>query len=159
MSIKSKLDEDLKAAMKARDALRLNCLRMLKSKILEKEVELRVKRGVDYLLSDDEVIEVASSYAKQRRDSIESYRKGGREDLAAKEEAELAIIEDYLPQQLSREEIEEIVRRAIEESGAASIKDMGAVMKVVMPQVKGRADGKAVNQIVRDELSPQATHT
>jgi uncharacterized protein YqeY len=152
MTMKKRLEDDLKQAMKAREALRLSCLRMLKSKIQEREVALRAKEGVDYQLSDEEVIEVASSYAKQRRDSIESYRQGGREELAVKEEAELAIIEGYLPQQLSREEIVVIVRGAIEESGAESIKDMGAVMKVVMPQVKGQADGKLVNQVVREQL-------
>jgi uncharacterized protein YqeY len=152
MSIKKRLDEDIKTAMKAREVLRLSCLRMLKSKILEKEVALRAKEGVNYQLDDEQVIEVASSYAKQRRDSIESYRQGGREDLASKEEAELAVVESYLPQQLSREEVGDIVRLAVEESGAASIKDMGAVMQAVMPQVKGRADGKLVNQIVREEL-------
>ena len=152
MTIKKRLEDDLKEAMKARDELRLNCLRMLKSKILEKEVSLRAKEGKDYQLSDEEVIQVASSYAKQRRDSIESYRQGGREDLAAKEEKELAVVEDYLPQQLSRDEIVEIVSGAVEESGASSAKDMGAVMRIVMPRVKGQADGKLVNQIVRELL-------
>jgi uncharacterized protein YqeY len=152
MTMKKRLEDDLKKAMKAREPLLLSCLRMLKSKIQEREVALRAKEGVDYQLNDEEVIEVASSYAKQRRDSIESYRQGGREELAVKEEAELAIIESYLPQQLSREEIVVIVRGAIEESGAESIKDMGAVMKVVMPQVKGQADGKLVNKVVREQL-------
>jgi uncharacterized protein YqeY len=156
MTMKQRLEDDLKKAMKAREPLLLSCLRMLKSKIQEKEVALRAKEGVDYQLNDEEVIEVASSYAKQRRDSIESYRQGGREELAVKEEAELAIIEGYLPQQLSREEIAEIVRAAVTESGAGSIKDMGAVMKVVMPQVKGQADGKLVNQVVREMLAPPA---
>jgi uncharacterized protein YqeY len=154
MTIKERLNEDLKAAMKARDTIRLDCLRMLKSKILEKEVTLRAKEGVDYELTDEQVIEVASSYAKQRRDSIESYRQGGREELAAKEETELAIIESYLPKQLSRDQIVEIVRSAIEETGASSAKDMGAVMKAVMPRVKGQADGKLVNQIVHEALAP-----
>jgi uncharacterized protein YqeY len=152
MTIKKRLEDDLKEAMKARDELRLNCLRMLKAKILEKEVSLRAKEGKEYQLSDEEVIQVASSYAKQRRDSIESYRQGGREELAAKEEKELAVVEGYLPQQLSRDEIVEIVRGAVEESGASSAKDMGAVMRIVMPKVKGQADGKLVNQIVREEL-------
>jgi uncharacterized protein YqeY len=158
MTIKKRLEDDLKEAMKARDELRLNCLRMLKSKILEKEVSLRAKEGKDYQLSDEEVVQVASSYAKQRRDSIESYRQGGREDLAAKEEKELAVVEGYLPQQLSRDEIVEIVRGAVEESGASSAKDMGSVMKIVMPKVKGQADGKLVNRIVREMLD-QATQT
>jgi uncharacterized protein YqeY len=125
---------------------------MLKARVMEREVALRAERGVDYRLSDDEVVQAASAYAKQRRDSIESYRKGSREDLAAKEEAELAIVEEYLPRQLSREEIAGVVRRAIEESGAQSPKDMGAVMKLVMAEVKGTADGKLVNEIVREQL-------
>jgi uncharacterized protein YqeY len=154
MSMRERLENDLKKALKEREALRVSCLRMLKAKVMEKEVSLRAKQGIDYRLSDDEIVQVASAYAKQRRDSIESYRKGSREDLASKEEAELAIVEEYLPQQLSREEIAEIVRRAVEESGASSPKDMGAVMKLVMPEVKGAADGKLVNQIVREALAP-----
>ncbi len=157
MSMRKRLDDDLKKALKEREQLRLSCLRMLKAKVMEKEVALRAKRGVDYRLSDDELVEVASAYAKQRRDSIESYRKGSREDLAAKEEAELAIVEEYLPRQLSREEIAEVVKRAIEESGAQSPKDMGAVMKLAMAELKGAADGKLVNRIVSEMLQAAQT--
>jgi uncharacterized protein YqeY len=154
MSIKRKLEADLREALKARETLRVGCLRMLKSKILEREVALRVERGKDYELEDDETRGVIAAYAKQRRDSIESYRQAGRDDLAGKEEAELAIVNAYLPRQLSDEEIGRIVREAIGESGAASPRDMGKVMKLVMPRVKGAADGKRVNEIVRASLQP-----
>jgi uncharacterized protein YqeY len=154
MSIKRKLESDFKEALKARETLRVGCLRMLKSKILEREVALRADRGKDYELEDDEAQAVIAAYGKQRRDSIESFRQAGRDDLADKEEAELAIVNAYLPRQLSGEEIERIVREAIEESGATSPRDMGKVMKLVMPRVKGAADGKRVNEIVRASLQP-----
>jgi len=152
VTIKERLDADLKEALKARQARRVDCLRMLKAKILEREVELRVERGLDCKLADDEAQAVIAAYAKQRRDSIESFRQGGREDLASKEEAELEIVTAYLPRQLGREELERIVAAAIAEAGAASAADLGRVMKLVMPRVKGAADGKLVNQIVREKL-------
>ena len=152
MTIKEKITTDMKTAMKSGDKTRLGVLRMLRSKIQEAEVQERAKEGVDYSLDDDRTIHVIASYAKQRRESIESYRQGGRDDLVAKEEAELAAIQEYLPEQLSEEEIRKIVADAIAESSASSIKDMGAVMKLLMPQVKGRADGKQVNEIVREML-------
>jgi len=154
MSIKHRLQADLKEALKARDTLRVACLRMLKSKVLEREVALRADRGKDYELEDEETMAVIAAYGKQRRDSIESFRQAGRDDLAGKEEAELAIVNVYLPRQLSGDEIERIVREAIEESGATSSRDMGKVMKLVMPRVKGAADGKRVNEIVRASLQP-----
>src|SRR5262249_7640500 len=104
-------------------------------------------------LSDPEAIKALAAYAKQRRDSIESYRQGGREDLALKEEAELAIVQEYLPKQLAADEVRRIAREAIAEAGATSPKDLGAVMKIVMPRVKGAADGRMVNQIVAELLS------
>jgi len=154
MSIKRTLEADLKEALKARETLRVACLRMLKSKILEREVALRSDRGRDYELEDDETLAVLTAYGKQRRDSIESFRQAGRDDLADKEEAELAIVNAYLPRQLSGEEIERIVQETIEESGATSPRDMGKVMKLVMPRLKGAADGKRVNEIVRSSLQP-----
>ena len=153
MSIRDRIVENLGTAMKSRDALRVGVLRMVKAKILEAEVEQRVKEGADYRLADPEALAVLSAYAKQRRDSIDAFRKGGREDLASKEEAELAILHDYLPRQLSADEIRELVRQSMAETGAASMKDMGAVMKAVMPKVKGAADGKLVNDVVRSMLS------
>ena len=151
--MKKRIVDDLKAAMKARDQLRLDTLRMVKAKIQEKEIELRTKKGKDHVLEDEDILQVLISSAKQRRDSIESFRSGGREELAAKEEAELAFIQEYLPQQLSDEDLERSVQEAVEETGAASPKDMGKVMKAVMTKVKGQADGKRINAMVRKLLS------
>lgn len=152
MSIKEKIAADLTAAMKAKDTVRLGVLRMLKAKMLEAEVEQRSKKGTGYALEDPEALASIAAYAKQRRDAIEAYRKGRRDDLAVKEEAELAIVQEYLPRQLSAEEVRDIVRRAMVETGASSMKDMGALMKVVMPRTKGAADGKLVNEVVRRML-------
>jgi uncharacterized protein YqeY len=150
--IKQKLMDDLKASMKSGDKLRTGCLRMLRSKVLEREVALRPKKGADYELEDEEALQVISTYAKQRKDSIESYRQGDREDLATKEEAELKIIEEYLPRQMAVDELQPIVDEVIADSGASSPKDMGQVMKLVMARVRGSADGKVVSQIVREKL-------
>ena len=150
--IKQKLMDDLKASMKSGDKLRTGCLRMLRSKVLEREVALRPKKGADYELEDEEALLVISTYAKQRKDSIESYRSGGREDLAAQEQAELKIIEDYLPTQMSADQLGPIVDEVIAELGAGSPKDMGQVMRAIMPLVRGRADGRQVNAIVRQLL-------
>ena len=152
MSLRQRLEDDLKVALKAGEKDRLGCLRMIKSKVQEKQVELRGKKGPEAKLSDNDVMDVFSAYAKQRRDSIESYEQGGREDLAAKERAELEIVSTYLPQQMSEDAVAAIVDQAVKESGATQQKDMGAVMKLVMPQVKGRADGKMVNRIVQSRL-------
>jgi uncharacterized protein len=152
MSIRERIVADLTAAMKAKDAERLGVVRMLKSRIMEAEVEQRGRKGPEYVLDDPECLAVIATYAKQRRDSIEAYRKGGKEDLAAKEEAELAIIQQYLPAQMSEDEVRRIVAAAIAESGATSSKEMGAVMKLVMPKLKGGADGAVVNRIVRELL-------
>ena len=154
MSLKRTIAEDVKTAMKAGERERVSCLRMLQARILEREVELRAERGRGVELDDDEARAVIGSYAKQRRESIESYRAGGREELAAKEEAELAIVTAYLPRQLGETELREIVRAAIAESGATSARDLGNVMKAVMPRVQGLADGKLVNRLVRELLAP-----
>jgi uncharacterized protein YqeY len=152
MGLKDQIESDLKVAMKARDRETLAALRMLKSKIQEQEVALRGKESKDAQLGEEAVQAVISAYAKQRRDSIDSYEKGGREELAAKERAELKLITAYLPKQLTDDEISAIVERAVTDSGAESMKDIGAVMKLVMPQVKGLADGKKVNEIVRQKI-------
>jgi uncharacterized protein YqeY len=152
MSLMQRIEIDLKTALKSRDKERLGCLRMVKSKVQEKQVDLRGKEGPEATLSEQDVTNVVSAYAKQRRDSIESYEQGGREDLAAKERAELEILTDYLPQQMGEDEVAVIVDEAVRESGASEPKDMGAVMKLVMPKVKGRADGKLVNRIVQSRL-------
>ncbi|NIM02348.1 MAG: GatB/YqeY domain-containing protein [Acidobacteria bacterium] len=152
MALRQRIEDDLKTALKSGDKRRLSCLRMVKSKVQEKQVELRAKKGADAQLSDEDVQAVVSAYAKQRRDSIESYEQGGREDLAAAERAELEILTTYLPQQLSEDDVAAIVDEAVKESGASQPKDMGAVMKLVMPKVKGRADGKLVNRLVQSRL-------
>ncbi len=153
MTIKERLGQDQKAAMKSGDKARLGVIRMLRSKLQEAEVAGRGKHGLDYTLEDDEALRAIASYAKQRRESIEAYRQGGREELARAEEAELAIIQEYLPRQLGEDEIKRIVRAAVEATGAASPRDIGAVMKQVMPQLGGRADGKLVNRLVREALT------
>jgi len=153
MALKQTIADDMKAAMRARDQQRLDTLRMARARMLEAEVALRAEMGRDYELSDPEAIKALAACAKQRRDSIEAYRAAGREDLAAKEEAELAIIQSYLPRQLSEDEIARIVDEAIAETGATAPKDMGAVMKVVVPKVQGAADGKVVSRIVKERLS------
>ncbi len=156
MSISEQFAEQIKAAMKGGDKLRLGVLRMVRSRMQEAEVAARAKKGRDYTLDDDAAVQVIAAYAKQRRDSIDSYRKGGREDLAAQEEAELAVLQEYLPKQLSEEEVRAIVQEAVTACNATSPKDMGAVMGKVMPQVKGVADGKLVNQVVREMLAPKS---
>jgi len=147
MSLKERLKADMKEAMKAKDKLKLSTIRMINSLIKNAEIE---KRGE---LSDEEIVQLLMKYAKQRRESIEMYEKGGRQDLVEKERAELEIVESYLPKQMSEEELREVVKRAIEETGASSPKDLGKVMKAVMPKVKGRADGSLVNRIARELLS------
>ena len=151
-TMKQRIQDDMLTAMKSRDKARLEALRLVKAKMMEAEVALRGKKGRDYTLEDSEAITVLSSCAKQRRDSIDSYKEAGRDDLAANEEAELAIIQEYLPRQLGDDEIERIVKEAIASTGAMSPRDIGAVMKIVMPMVKGAADGKAVNRIVSRQL-------
>jgi uncharacterized protein YqeY len=146
----------MRSALKSGDRHTVSVLRMVKAKILEREVELRSKKGRDYQLNDEETVEVISSYAKQRRQSIESYRQAGREDLAAQEQSELNILQHYLPKQLSEEEIEALVDQVISQTGASGPRDMGAVMKALMPQVKGAADGRMVNEIVRRRLTGSA---
>jgi len=152
MTIKHRLMEDLKRAMKDGDKTRVSCVRMLRSRVLEREVALRPQKGAAYELEDVEALGVIATYAKQRRESIESFRRAGREDRAAQEEAELGIIEGYLPAALTEQEIVRIVREAIAESGATSARDTGKVMKLVMARVRGAADGKVVSRIVAEAL-------
>jgi uncharacterized protein YqeY len=152
MTLKERIDSELVSALKARDQRRVDVLRMVKSKILEKEVDLRSGKGRDYQLNDEETLSILSSYAKQRKQSIESYEQGGRQDLADGEKAELAIVEEYLPQQLSDEKLQQLVTDAIAESGATSVRDMGQVMKLVLARAAGAADGKRVSELVRAKL-------
>lgn len=147
MTLLEKLVNEMKTAMKARDQVRVSAIRMAMSSVKNREIDLG--RGLD----DQEITEVIATLAKQRRESITLFQEAGRSDLAIKEERELAILLDFLPKQLEACEIEEIVARAVAESGAQGLKDMGKLMKIVMPQVSGRADGKAVNEIVKKMLS------
>ena len=142
-----KLQDEMKAAMKSGQKDRLSVIRMLISEI--KKVQIDKKKE----LSDEEIIEVLQRYAKQRKESIKQYREAGREDLAQKEEFELGVVQEFLPQPLSQEELEKIIDETIAELGASSMKDMGKVMKAVLEKVKGRADGAAVSAIVKNKLS------
>ncbi len=152
MDLRTRLQQDMKTALKSGDKLVLGTIRMLQSKILEREVELRSTKGRDYHLNDEETRDVLSSYAKQRRQSIESYRQGGRNDLVEREQLELAVVERYLPSPLDESQLEVLVDRSIEETDAQGLKDLGRVMKAVMAEVKGAADGKLVNQIAKRRL-------
>jgi uncharacterized protein YqeY len=152
MNLKERIAADTREAMKARNTIVVSVLRMLSAKVLEKEVELRSSKGRDYQLNDEETVAVISAYAKQRRQSIESYRKAGRDDLVMKEKEELEILQKYLPSQLSEKEIEHVVEEAIKETGATGPKDMGQVMRAVMPKLRGAADGATVNSMVRQKL-------
>jgi hypothetical protein len=151
MSLKDRISEEIKTAMKAKDKIRLETVRGIKKVILEKEVSLR-PQGQETLTESQE-IEVLAQLAKQRRDSIEQYRQAGRDDLAETEAQELAIIEEYLPGQLSDEEVGAIVDQVIASVGATSAKDMGKVMGPVMQQLKGRADGQKIQAMVKEKLS------
>ena len=151
MSLKEQIGEDIKTAMKAKDKIRLQTVRGIKKAILEKEVELRPK-GQDTLTPEHE-IELLSQQAKQRRDSIEQFQNAGRDDLADKESKELAIIETYLPEQVSDEEVEAIIDELIAASGATTMKDLGKVMGPAMKQLKGKADGKKIQELVKSKLS------
>jgi uncharacterized protein YqeY len=147
MALSDKVNAGITAAMKAKDAPRLSALRMMKAAIMNKGVE----KGRD--LEDAEVLQVFASLVKQRRDSIDQFSKAGRTDLVDKETAEIAVLEEYLPPAAPAAEIDAAVAEAIAETGATSPKDMGKVMKAVMPKLAGKnADGKAVNEAVRRKL-------
>ena len=148
MPLKDKIISDMTAAMKAKDAVRTSTLRMVKAAIMHRE-----KEGAGEL-QDDDVLKLLRSQLKQRRDSVDQYQKAGRQDLADKETAEIAVIEFYLPQGASEAEIEQAVTDAITESGANSLKDMGGVMKAAMAKLAGKnADGKTVSETVKKRLA------
>jgi uncharacterized protein YqeY len=145
--LNDKVSADIAAAMKAKDAARLSALRMLKAAIMNKGVE----KGRD--LEDAEVLQVVSSLVKQRRDSIDQFSKAGRQDLVDKETAEIAVLDEYLPPAAAAEEIDAAVAAAVSETGASSAKDIGKVMKAVMPKLAGKnVDGRTVNEAVRKKL-------
>lgn len=151
MSLKDRITEDIKAAMKAQDKVRLETVRSIKKAILEKETSVRP--GGQAPLTPDEEMEILLQLAKQRRDSIAQYTQGNRPELAAAETQELAILEEYLPKQLSDEEVSQIIDDLIASTGATSAKDMGKVMGPVMQQLKGKADGKKVQELVKQKLA------
>lgn len=146
MSLKEQLTTDMKEAMKNHEKDRLAVIRMVRGAIRQQEIDGQKELG------DEDVIAVLSKEVKMRKDSMEEFKKGGREDLVAKTQAEIDVLMPYLPAQLSEEEVRELVKAAVEQTGAATPKDMGKVMGVLMPKVKGRADGKMVNNIVRSFL-------
>ncbi len=150
MSLKDRLVADMTQAMKAKDTNKLSTLRMAKSAVMNEEN----KRGVGTVLTDDEVAKVLLSLVKQRKDSIEQFTANGRTELAEKEQAELAVLEEYLPKAASQEEVTAAVEAAVAETGASSMKDMGAVMKAALAKLAGKtADGKMVSETVKAKLS------
>src|SRR5712691_11533038 len=150
MTLIQRVDADLKEAMRAKDTLKLGVLRMLKSALKYAAI---AKSGAEAELSDAEAAQVIRKQVKQRQDSIESFEKGGRAELAAKEKAELSILQSYLPQAMSADEVSKVVRETIAEVGATSKAQMGAVMKALQAKVAGRADGKTLSAEVSRQLS------
>ncbi|HEY1768805.1 MAG TPA: GatB/YqeY domain-containing protein [Chthoniobacterales bacterium] len=150
MNLSQKIDADLKDAMRAKDAARLGVLRMLKSALKYAAIE---KAGAEGELDDTEATQVIRKQVKQRQDSIESFEKGGRAELAAKEKSEIAILQQYLPATMGAEEISRLVRETIAETGATSRAQMGVVMKALGPKIAGRADGKTLSQEVQRQLA------
>ena len=146
MSLNEKIADDLKDAMKNRDSFRLACLRILKSSIKTKQVEIGRE------LEDEEIHKVIFSLVRKGKEAASEFRAGGREDLALKEESEVGILQEYLPEQLTRDKMEEIIREVISDLSASSVKDLGRVMKTAMDKMAGRAEGKEVNKIVRQLL-------
>ncbi|WP_077367972.1 GatB/YqeY domain-containing protein [Anaerosalibacter sp. Marseille-P3206] len=146
MSLKEKLMEDLKTSMKNKDTLRKNTITMVRASIKQREVDERIE------LTDEDIIDIIAKQVKEKRDVIEDFKKGGREDLVEQTNKEMSILLEYLPEQLTEEEIEAIVKETIDEVGAKSMKDIGIIMKNAMPKVKGKADGGMVNNIVRKLL-------
>jgi len=147
MTLQDQLIQDMKTAMKAKEQSRLTTIRFARSAIKNREIEL------GHPLEDDDVLRVLTTLVKQHKDSIEQYRQGGREDLVKKEEAGLRVLEAYLPQQLSEEEVRSMVAEAIAAVQATSVKEMGKVMKYIMPKLQGQADGKLVNQLVKEHFN------
>lgn len=147
--LKDKIQEDLKASMFARDELKTSTLRLLLSSLKNYEIE----KGLNYTATDEDVLTIIGREIKKRKEAIDAYRQAGREESAHKEQTELDILGAYQPEQMSEDEIRVIVKNAIEQTGASSMQGMGKLMGVIMPQVKGKADGNLVNKIVRENLS------
>ena len=151
MSFKDRIDEDIKTAMKAKDKIRLETVRSIKKALLEKEVSVRPTGQTE--LTEAQATEIVVQQAKQRRDAIEQYRQVGRTDLADREAQELAILEEYLPRQLSEAELSDVIDAIITEVGANSPKDLGKVMSTAMQRLKGQADGGQIQALVKARLS------
>jgi hypothetical protein len=148
MSLEERLVEEMKQAMKSNDKLRLSTIRMIRSASKNKEIELRKK------LEDEDVVKVIQVMVRKGEESVEQFQAGGRMDLVEKEKKEIEILKSFLPQPLSQEEILKIIDQSIEETQASSLKDIGKVMKSVIPKIGGKADGKVINQLVKERLSP-----
>ena len=147
MSLRERLNDELKSSMKSKDGLKLSVIRMIRSSMKNREIDLK------HELDDREIIEIISTLCKQRRESIRLFSEASRQDLVDKEEKELALLLEFLPQQLTREELEDLVMKTIAECGAQGGKDMGRVMKALQPSVAGRADGKLVSEVVKEKLA------
>lgn len=148
MSLEERLIDEMKQAMKSDDKLRLSTIRMIRSAAKNKEIELRKK------LEDDDIFKVIQGMVRKGEESLEQFEAGGRMDLVEKEKKEMEILKSFLPQPISQEEILKIIDQSIEEAQASSLKDLGKVMKSVMPKLAGKADGKLINQLVKERLSP-----
>ena len=148
MSLEERLVEEMKQAMKSNDKLRLSTIRMIRSSMKNKEIELRKK------LEDEDIVKVIQVMVRKGEESVEQFQAGKRVDLVEKETKEIEILKSFLPQPLSQEEILKIIDQSIQETQASSPKDMGKVMKSVMPKIGGKADGKLINQLVKERLSP-----
>lgn len=146
MTLKERLNDDMKSAMKQKEESRLAAVRQIRGAVKNKEIELMRE------LKDEDIFKVIGTLIKQHKESIEMFEKGGRTELMQKEQAELAVLESYLPQQMGEDEVRALVREAIQAVGATSAKEIGAVMKYVMPKTQGRADGKLINQLAREML-------
>ena len=147
MGFDEKINSEMILATKAQDKVRLSAIRMMKTAIHNREIDLKRK------MNETEFLQLLSSMVKQRKDSIDQFKKGGREDLVNKEEAELKVIQEFMPDQMSEEDIDKEIGKAISEVGAVGIKDMGKVMKILMPKLTGKADGKMVGEKVKEKLS------
>jgi uncharacterized protein len=147
MSIKEKLKADMIAAMKGKEKERLECIRFIQAAV--KKVEVDTRKDLD----DAAIISILMNQTKQRKDSIDQFKKGGREDLVAKEEAELKILQSYLPEQMGAEELKNLIELAVKETGATSMKEMGLVIKAAMSKVAGRAEGSVVSDLVKKRLT------
>jgi len=148
MNLEERLNEEMKQAMRSADKLRLSTIRMIRSALKHNEIEQRKK------LDDEAIFKVIQGMVRKSEESIEQFKAGGRMDLVEKEQKEVETMKSFLPQPLSREEILKIIDQTIEETQASSLKDIGKVMKSVMPKLEGKADGKLINQMVKEKLSP-----